>query len=331
MSNCDLFVFGRTKTIDYRWLLKPKAPLSEAFFSRTLEYYSQELGAGKRLFASERRNGYCVFSTFYISARETDERGRPIAFAVGLTCPESSAREFNYRLPDLILHADILDMTMADDISAAVRNDALIISRSLDISMLTSMKFQSQGLSGSSNGFVEGVTASRNKTLRGAYLQATPVPDSKLLEQGGPFKSVNSELIRISDDLRSSVDTPMSLTNYDVSACGFIIAGAMLDNQLISTGSVRQTETTHVEDTKVGKSLLEQADALLENSVSRSGGTDGRSARKVSKPKPLTSEDYSSVPAPGTESDRFPGILNTLGAVFGALSGSNKRERKDGE
>lgn len=334
MSNCDFFVFGRTLTIDYRWLLKPKAPLNEVFFSRTLEFSARELGAGKRLFVSERSNGYCVFSTFFLFSAVRDERGRPIAFAVGITCPDSLAREFNYRLPALISEAERLERIMSDELSVAVRTDGLIASRSLDITGITPKSdTELAGLHLGIDNF-EAELPFRATSLSCGNEQFSPTTQALSANPAvSPAHSVG-DLAKISAELRACIDTPQSMANYDMARCGSIFDGSYIGNRLLSTGKDQQLyDRVPSKVSQPSTSLLDQADALLGSIASKTGrvgSQGGHGDVQVQRPQP-NQEDSANSPQsarPESESEQSPGLFDTLGAVLGALSGTSKRGRK---
>ncbi|MDR1648440.1 MAG: hypothetical protein LBR88_10510 [Zoogloeaceae bacterium] len=97
------FVYGRTRSRDYRWLLSPAAPIRDDFLARVLERYSDSgrLDASCPLFLSHASDALCVFAIFFKDVEARDERGRRLDFAVGFTC--ASGRKDFYRIfPALI-------------------------------------------------------------------------------------------------------------------------------------------------------------------------------------------------------------------------------------
>lgn len=332
MSNCDVFVFGRTSTIDYRWLLKPKAPLSEVFFSRVLEFFSRELGARKRLFVSERGSGYCVFSTFFLHPSARDERGRSIAFAVGITCPESFAREFNYRLPTLISDAERFEQMVSDELSTAVRVDGLIGSRTLNISVMVSNGDQERSESNSASPTFEVGGMYRAGNLSSTYGQNSPIAKPKAANVDVSLDPSAVEMMKISADLKARVDTPKSMANFDAAACGAIFDGVHPGASVPPTGQSPIEYEATSKMSQPSTSLLDQADALLGGADSKAAGIDSRISDRDAKGKISTLKQDAVNPNLGDRSsagvERSPGLLDALGAVLGALSGTSKRGRK---
>jgi hypothetical protein len=80
------FLYGRTKTIDYRWLVAPKVNIEVSFFDKIMEEKSSRLRNGEILFYYKNLDSFALFCVFFLSNDFVDERGRKIAFSAGIVC-----------------------------------------------------------------------------------------------------------------------------------------------------------------------------------------------------------------------------------------------------
>jgi hypothetical protein len=192
MMNLDPFVYGRTGSVDYRWLTGPGRGLDEPFFASVLERCSPLLRGSHRLYymkSSEEGQLVCVFFT----DREClDERGRIIGFCLGLTAPRRLGRDFNYHLPEILDRLNPYVDSCLPGIRKAVANDS-------DVELLNPMTF---GLIGS--GFIEhGVGQAGETYQRGGSIQK----NSDNPSNQWPAIEANK--------LRSSLNTPEVLSNFE--------------------------------------------------------------------------------------------------------------------
>lgn len=129
----SLFLYGRTKAADYRWLLKPTPPLESGFIATALELNQRKLFDGNILYYYNNFGGFAIFCVLFTSKHEVDERGRPISFAVGISCEKIYVRELNYRLPALICEANRFTQECMGRCVSALTSDSLPLQTSFDL------------------------------------------------------------------------------------------------------------------------------------------------------------------------------------------------------
>ena len=117
------FVYGRTRTIDYRWLQKPAHPLRGTFFATALELGASELREGRRYYFAGIHETACALCLMLAPKNAKDEKGRAIRFALGYSVGARQAREFSYYLPDLLERCPPLFHRYFDPVLAAVATD----------------------------------------------------------------------------------------------------------------------------------------------------------------------------------------------------------------
>jgi len=131
---CNVFVYGRTKNKDYRWLQKPASGLNSKFFAKILEDNSNTLKKDQKLFISVSSSELYMLAYIFKDFSSIDERGRPISFVVGITCNKNKGREFNYRLPALLLQHNLITDLIKNDLTQVINNNSFFDIEDFDIS-----------------------------------------------------------------------------------------------------------------------------------------------------------------------------------------------------
>jgi hypothetical protein len=102
MLSASCFLYGRTRTLDYRWLAKPEQDLKASFFADVLERQRSTLANGHADYLVCASEDLCLISAFFVEASLLDQRGRQIAFSAGLSCDPQFCRDFAYFLPNTL-------------------------------------------------------------------------------------------------------------------------------------------------------------------------------------------------------------------------------------
>lgn len=126
MINAHPFIYGRTRTVDYRWLQPPMLKLRIGFFADALEMCSPLLRKGERCFFICVDEQACIFSTFLSIPGMLDQKGRTISFVFGYTVDQKSARDFAYYLPNMLMNTKKNIEKYIDPVRQAVTSDALV-------------------------------------------------------------------------------------------------------------------------------------------------------------------------------------------------------------
>jgi len=133
----NIFVYGRTKNQDYRWLQKPNIALNSSFFARILENNSNSLQRDKKLFVFISTPNLYMLAYIFKDFSSVDERGRPISFVVGLACNAKEGREFNYRLPALLQQHNLITNLIKNDLAQVINSNSSFNIKDFDIKRVT--------------------------------------------------------------------------------------------------------------------------------------------------------------------------------------------------
>ena len=136
----NIFVYGRTKNQDYRWLQKPNVALNSSFFARILENNSNSLKRNEKLFIFISTPDLYMLAYIFKDFSSIDERGRPITFVVGLTYNPLEGREFNYRLPALLQQHNLITDLIKNDLTRVINTNSFFNIENFDISKVTYIK-----------------------------------------------------------------------------------------------------------------------------------------------------------------------------------------------
>lgn len=204
------FAYGRTKSIDYRWLIQPPSAINERFFAETLERNSSSLSHGNRLFYISSSPPFCIFSVFFRENLLTDERGRSISFSVGCLYPFSHARDFNYFLPDMMENSDYLVDIFAATLRTGVPSDQVSSAPTID-----TLKWKERAEDTSSFS-PPSVRTAHTTPVRGAVIDT----EARLTAP-----SFLAWVANEADLLRRSVDTPEVITNFTLPNSSCFISG----------------------------------------------------------------------------------------------------------
>lgn len=210
------FVYGRTRTVDYRWLQPPMLKLRIGFFADALEMCSPLLRKGERCFFICVDERACIFSTFLSIPGMLDHRGRNISFVFGYTVDPKAARDFAYYLPNMLTNAKKIVDKYIDPVQKAVASDNLveIPSFALDI-----------------------IQRSNNYQAHQKLLKQNPISHYEDVQVGVEGLSISPHIatiqsIKVSTDssdrwlesttreIRLSINTPRMISNFDFSQLG---------------------------------------------------------------------------------------------------------------
>ena len=216
MMNASPFVYGRTRTVDYRWLQPPILKLRIGFFADALEMCSPLLRKGERCFFICVDERACVFSTLLSIPGMLDQRGRTISFVFGYTVDPKAARDFAYYLPNLLGNEKQIIEKYVSSVKQAVASDTLVEIPSFPIDI--------------NNRSTKDLTMfMQNPTLHNEDVQfgskGLSFSQQNASKQSDKISTNSSErwLETTILEIKSSINTPRMISNMDFSHLGSLI------------------------------------------------------------------------------------------------------------
>lgn len=240
---CNIFVYGRTKNEDYRWLQKPNIALNSSFFAKILENNSNSLKKYEKLFMFVSSSDLYMLAYIFKDFSSLDERGRPISFVVGLTCNPKKGREFNYRLPALLLQHNLITNLIQNDLSKVINSNSSFKIEDFDISQVNYLINKDlisdlqQNRTTLNNSILEVAQNLNNKVTTPNLESNFKVTElSTLLKKKNENHKENNTppILKVAENLNKKVITPNSESNFNAIAKG----------QSTSTAQVKQEVDT---------------------------------------------------------------------------------------
>jgi len=177
---CNIFVYGRTKNEDYRWLQKPNIAINSNFFARVIEENSNSLKKDEKLFIFVATPDLYMLAYIFKDFSSIDERGRPISFVIGITCDSLEGREFNYRLPALLQQHHLITKLIKNDLEQVINTNSSFNIKNFDISQVNYIM---------------------NQELVASFHHNT---------------TVNSSILEVAQNLNNQISTPNLESNFKV-------------------------------------------------------------------------------------------------------------------
>lgn len=278
------FVYGRTRSVDYRWLQKPALPLRIGFFADALESCSPSLRKGQRAYFVALDDGGCVLAVM-LSLKETeDQRGRTISFVLGYTVDAKAARDFAYHLPALLESCDRTVAKYLDSVIKCVESDGQVSIAPFDLI--------SPGPSGTDKFSrpYEGADIFSETRFGGIGLGATSKPTGDRVqpidntqEAGGQI--LDGWLSRTAATIRSSVNTPRVISSFDVGNFGAVFDRFEETSNLFGTGAMSRdlssTRSSETQATREDSAPLEQMRRFVGKSEGAAPNSTDRDAKKA--------------------------------------------------
>jgi hypothetical protein len=227
MTECEIFVYGRTKSIDYKWLQKPIESISSSFFAKVLEFNSNSLKKNEKLFIFNSSPELYMLAFIFKESSLIDERGRPISFVIGLTCESINAREFNYRLPALLQNYNLLINFVKNDLKLVVNNNIPLDIKKFDISHveyknnLEEVKNKDISLNSS---IPDLIAITKDLDINSSQLSLKENVEDTIVD------IENSILLKTAKELKEKVETPKILSNFLYTDFGDILKVTMVQN-----------------------------------------------------------------------------------------------------
>lgn len=230
----NVFVYGRTKNQDYRWLQKPNIALNASFFARILENNSNLLKRNEKLFMFISTPNLYMLAYIFKDFSSMDERGRPISFIVGLTCNLIEGREFNYRLPALLQQHNLITNLIKNDLMRVINTNSSFNIENFNISQVTYIeneKFISE---------LEDNTTTLNssileiaKKLNNKVVIPNLESNFNVTDINDILKEENNAIFEGEKKLNNNISTPSSESDFKVTGINNVLEGA---NSFIKKG-----------------------------------------------------------------------------------------------
>lgn len=284
MITAEPFVYGRTRTVDYRWLQKPALPLRVGFFADALERCSPNLRKGHRAYFVALDDGGCVLAVMLSLKEAEDQRGRTISFVLGYTVDTKAARDFAYHLPALLESCDRTVSRYLDSVIQCVESDGQVSIAPFDL--------MSSGLYGTDKFSrpYEGADRFSERDLGGAELGTMSKPTGDRVQpiintQDGVGQILDGWLSRTAASIRSSVNTPRVVSNFDIGNLGGVFDRFEETSNLFDTGTIPYGQSSHpspeARTTREDSAPLEQMRRFVGKSDGAAPNSTGQYAAKA--------------------------------------------------
>jgi hypothetical protein len=208
------FVYGRTRTIDYRWLQKPAIPLRVGFFGDALESCSPSLRKGQKAYFASIDDGGCILFVMLNLKGAEDHRGRRISFVLGYTVGIEHGRDFAYYLPALLDSCGSLFSKYISHVLQSVESDTPVAIGPFVLIPPVPPFFKPDEINDSSigNGTDGGLAKPISQTSSlGEAAETAPEFGNQLTDEW---------LNKTAASIRSSVNTPRVVCSFDVTSLG---------------------------------------------------------------------------------------------------------------